>query len=158
MTSLNRIAWVLAFVLLLAACAPERALCDGVYPVVGNLDELFKALDARVRQLRRDGFASINADDQTGRLVTRPLGFEGKRLHINAEVAEGGSIQVGFLSRDGRNPVEDMGPDDCTAITGDAVDVPVSWQAGSDVSALAGTDPRLDFRLRRAKIYSFWIE
>ena len=38
-------------------------------------------------KLRLDGFVSINAGAKAGRLLTRPLGFAGRHLHVNAAVA-----------------------------------------------------------------------
>ena len=47
--------------------------------------------------LRLDGFASINAGAEEGRLLTRPLGFTGRHLHVNAVVAPDGELRVGFV-------------------------------------------------------------
>ena len=35
--------------------------------------------------------------------------------------------------------------------------MPVRWQDGRDIRALAHADVRLDFRLRNAKLYSFRV-
>ncbi|MAG34917.1 MAG: hypothetical protein CL878_01495 [Dehalococcoidia bacterium] len=107
-------------------------------------------------KLRLDGFASINAGTEEGRLLTRPLGFSGRHLHVNAEVAPDGELRVGFVKQDGAS-VEGFSPDDCEPITADSIDIPVEWKDGRDMRALANSDVRLDFRLRNAKLYSFWI-
>ncbi len=106
--------------------------------------------------LRLDGFASINAGAEEGRLLTRPLGFIGRHLHVNAVVAPDGELRVGFVKRDGTS-VEGFSPDDCRPIKGDGVAMPVRWQDGRDIRALAHADVRLDFRLRNAKLYSFRV-
>ena len=53
---------------------------------------------AGLATLPRDRFASINAGDNTGILVTRPLHFQGKKLHLSAGVQKRGSIKVALLS------------------------------------------------------------
>ena len=106
--------------------------------------------------LRKDGFASLDAGDTPGTVVTRPLGFSGKTLHVNAEVADGGSLRAGLVSAQGN--VEGFSVEDCVPVTGDGIDVAVSWQGRPDMSALARSDVRIEFELRNAKLYSFWIE
>ena len=108
--------------------------------------------------LRRDGFASLNADDAGGTVVTRPLTFKGKRLHVNAEVAEDGELRVGFRTRDGKRSVQVFGIEECVPIKGDHTDVKVAWRSGDDVGPLSDTIPRIEFKLRNAKLYSFWFE
>ena len=48
-------------------------------------------------------------------------------------------------------------PDDCQPIKADGIAIPVRWQDGRDIRALAHSDVRLDFRLRKAKLYSFRV-
>ena len=109
-------------------------------------------------KLRLDGFASLNGGDQAGTVVTRPLTFAGKTLHVNAEVAEGGELLVGFRTRDGKKAVKGFSVEDCVPLTGDAVDMSVTWKAGADASSLSHSLTRIEFRLRNAKLYSFWIK
>ena len=108
-------------------------------------------------RLRRDGFVSITADDEPGWLITRPLGFQGRELRLNAEVAPGGSIRVGVLRRDGE-PIDGLRAEDCEPLTGDQIDASAQWEGGPDMRALSGSDVRLKFQLHNAKLYSFWIE
>ena len=108
-------------------------------------------------RLRRDGFASITAGDEPGWLVTRPLGFQGRELRVNAQVTPGGSIRVGVMRRDGE-PVDGLRAEDCKPLTGDLIDARARWEGKSDMRAVSGSDVRLKFRLRNAKLYSFWIE
>ena len=115
------------------------------------------AYSVGLAKLKLDRFASINGGDEPARLVTRPLGFTGKALHLNADVAPDGEIRAGFRSRSGE-AIPKFGTDACVPVHGDAIDIPVRWQGGSDISALSNTDVRIEFRLRRAKLYAFWIE
>ena len=64
------------------------------------------------------------------------------------------SYEWASSSRDGTS-VEGFSPDDCRPIKGDGIAMPVRWQDGRDIRALAHADVRLDFRLRNAKLYSF---
>jgi len=112
---------------------------------------------AGLARLKLDRFASINSGDKPGRLVTRPLGFTGKTLHLNAEVADDGEIRVAFLSRAGKT-IERFCAKDCVPIRGDAIDLPVRWQGGADIGALSSSDARIAFTLRKAKLYAFWID
>ena len=110
-------------------------------------------------KLRQDGFASINADERVGHLVTRPLGFSGNRLHVNAEIEAGGSLRVGFRTADNRKVIHDRSLSEATPITqGNGLDRTVTWNTGDDISELSGTDARLEFEMQRAKLYSFWID
>jgi len=34
----------------------------------------------------------------------------------------------------------------------------VEWTSGADISTLSNSFSRIEFRLRNAKLYSFWIE
>ena len=109
-------------------------------------------------QLRLDGFASLNAGEPAGTIVTHPMTFSGKRIHVNADIAEGGRLAVGFRARDGESDMKGFSIDDCVPLTGNKIDIPVAWKHGADVSTLSGSLPRIEFQLRNAKLYSFWFE
>ncbi len=113
-------------------------------------------------RLKLDRFASINGSDRPGRLVTRPLDFVGKTLHLNAQIEPEAEIRVGLLSRTGE-PISGFDIADCIPVKGDALDIPVRWSGGSDISSLSNSHVRIEFRLvgrglDSAKLYSFWIE
>ena len=110
-----------------------------------------------VATLRRDGFVSLDAGKEPGELTTRPLSFTGSRLFINADVAKEGMVQVELLTRDGA-PVAGYTAEDAMPVTGDATKIPVSWDDTDVVHVADGEHVRLRFRLRDAKLYSFWIE
>ncbi|MEW6753852.1 MAG: hypothetical protein AB1505_23155 [Candidatus Latescibacterota bacterium] len=110
--------------------------------------------------VRRDGFVSLDAPRE-GWVLTAPLRCPGGRLHINACTQAGGAVQVAVREaegvRDGEWPPE-WSLDRAVPFTGDAVDHPVAWQGQQDLSAWAGRSMRLEFRLLRASLYSFWFE
>jgi hypothetical protein len=83
--------------------------------------------------VRTDGFASVNAGAGGGEVLTRPFTFAGGR----------GDPHDGFAMVDSER------------LYGDEIAHTVSWQGGSDVSALAGRPVRLRIRLKDADMYSF---
>jgi hypothetical protein len=103
--------------------------------------------------LRLDGFVSIQAPMSGGELVTKPLTFTGKALHLNFATSAAGSIRVEILDAEG-NPIPGYTFDDSSEVFGDAVDRVVTWKSGSDVSALAGRPVRLRFVLSDADLYA----
>ncbi len=74
------------------------------------------------------------------------------------EIAEGGELLVGFRTRKGSEVVKGFEVRDCKPLTGDSIDMTVAWESGEDISKLSGSFARIEFQLRNAKIYSFWIE
>ncbi len=107
--------------------------------------------------LKRDRFVSINGGQTPGRLVTRPLTFSGKRLYLNAEVGEGGSIRVALLAGD-RKPHEGYRKEDAIQIKGGGLSVPVAWKDKKQLPPTSEGPQRLAFELTNAKLYAFWIE
>jgi hypothetical protein len=110
-----------------------------------------------VATLRRDGFVSLDAQDQPGELVTRPLSFSGSKLFLNADVDKGGSIRVGILTRGGQ-PLKNYTLDDARPVTGDSTKSPVTWSGSDQLQLADGEHLRLKFRLERARLYAFWVE
>jgi len=99
-----------------------------------------------VATLRRDGFVSLDAGDQPGEVVTRSFTWPARgSLHINADARVLDASQrplPGFERSD--------------IVTGDHLDRAVTWPAAQRDS-LAGRTVRLQFLLRRAKCYSYWL-
>ena len=112
---------------------------------------------AGLAKLLRDRFVSINAGNKIGTLITRPIDFHGSRLYINATVAQGGELRVGLLAQDGE-PIPGYTTADCTPVGGDSIRSSASWQAGHQLTDLDHSQVRLQFQLRNAKLFSFWID
>lgn len=105
--------------------------------------------------LRRDGFASMDADDTDRTLTTRPLRFGGAHLFVNAAI-DGGALRVEVLDADGQA----IGPYTraaCEPFTGDSTLAVVTWRDAADLAALAGQPVRFRFHLRRGSLYAFWV-
>ncbi len=130
----------------------------------------------RVTQ-RLDGFLSLDAGQETGIIITRPLIFEGDKLTLNVD-AKGGQVnpapagagvKVAIVALHGKEytgynvaltnplkkPVRGFGIDDCDPIKTDSVRQVVTWKDSPDVGNLAGQVVRLRFEMKNAKLYSF---
>jgi len=105
--------------------------------------------------LRRDGFASMDADDVERTLTTRPVRFSGKHLFVNASIARG-ELRVEVIGPDGKG-VADLTRDACSPVTGDGTRLAVRWKATADLSSAAGQDVRFRFHVRNGSLYSFWV-
>ena len=101
--------------------------------------------------LRRDGFMSLDASDQEGRLTTKPFELNGRRLFINASVGKSGHVIVDVLNKSG-NAVATSEP-----IVGDRPQVALRWERGT-IANMEGTSLRLRFRVFNARLYSYWID
>jgi len=107
--------------------------------------------------LRVDGFASLNAGDSVGTVVTRPLTFEGNSLFINAEIENGGYIQAEFRTVWGQQ-VGSYSSEKCQKITGNVYKAQIVWEDTGSIELPVNESFRLVFELKNAKLYSFWIE
>ena len=103
--------------------------------------------------LRMDGFVSVSAPMSGGELLTRPLTFTGGKLVLNFSSSAAGDIRVEIQDASGE-PLPGYALQDCPPIFGDAIERPVSWKNGDDLSALQGKAIRLRFVLRDADLYS----
>ena len=113
-----------------------------------------ESLSVRRYSMRIDGFVSLNAPLAGGEMVTRPMVFAGGRLQINYATSAAGGIWVELQDADGK-PLEGFSKSDCHEVFGDEIERTVYWQAGDDVSALAGKAVRVRFVLKDADLFSF---
>ena len=103
--------------------------------------------------LRTDGFVSVHAESEGGELLTKPLIFDGKELVINYSTSAAGGLRVELQDVQG-GAIPNFRMEDCPVIYGDEIERLVRWNAGSDVSSLAGKPIRLCFELTDADLYS----
>ncbi len=109
--------------------------------------------------LRRDGFASLNADDDGGLVITRPLVFEGEgKLHVNAEVSAGGYVRASVVDEDTAEELGSFTEEESAAVAEDTTRAPLRWRERESLGQLKDHYVRLAFHLKSAKLYSFWIE
>jgi hypothetical protein len=100
-----------------------------------------------------DRIASVSAGFEGGEFVTRPLVFEGGRLHLNFSTSAVGSIQVEIQDEAGK-PVPGFALEDSTPLLGNRLDRIVTWGDRDDLAALAGKVVRLRFAMKGADLYS----
>ena len=105
--------------------------------------------------MRRDGFASMDADKKFGVLTTRPVKFKGKYLFVNVDNPNG-ELRVEVLSKD-EKPIKGLFIKDCNPISTDSTICRVIWKGGKDLSSLTGKPVRFKFHLRNGELYSFWV-
>jgi hypothetical protein len=122
--------------------------CDGTH---GGPAEAWTC-SIGLASLRRGGFASLDAGDEEGVVLTHPLRAVAGSLRLNYN-ANGGSIRVAVLDGEG-GALPGYALEDCTALTGDSVDEAVRWAGGDALPTDAG-DIALRFVLRDAALYGF---
>jgi len=105
--------------------------------------------------LRRDGFASMDADGDGGTLTTRLIEFKGKYLFVNVDNPDG-ELRVEVLDRDG-GVIAPFSSENCVPISADTTLTPVSWKKTADLSKVAGRPVRFRFHLKNGKVYAFWV-
>ena len=97
--------------------------------------------------LRRDGFASLDAGDEPGVVITRPMVFEGKgKLFVNVDVATGGYARASVVDESG-DPIDGFGKDDCVAVTDDKTCAAFHWKSNQTLAALKDRYVRVVFHL-----------
>jgi len=105
--------------------------------------------------MRRDGFASMDADEGAGVLTTRPVRFKGRYLFVNVDAPQG-ELRVEVLDRNGR-VIEPFALDKCNPLQADTTLQQVRWQGVDDLSDVTGTPVHFRFHLKNGKLYSFWV-
>jgi hypothetical protein len=105
--------------------------------------------------LRRDGFASMEADRNEGFLLTRPLKFSGNYLFVNVDNPQG-KLYVEICNEDGQ-PLPGFTKNDCLPISTDSTKQTVTWKNGNSLQALPVTHMRFKFYLTNSKLFAFWV-
>jgi hypothetical protein len=105
--------------------------------------------------LRVDGFASLDASYDGGRVTTRPFRPAGPRLCVNAK-ADFGRLRAEALDERGR-PVAGFTKEECLPIQADSVDHIIRWKENEGIGRLGGRAIRLRFYLENVRLYSFRV-
>lgn len=105
--------------------------------------------------LRLDGFASLQAGSQAGRLTTKTVTIPGGSLFVNADVA--GELDLEILD-EREQPIPGYAALDCVPIRSDSLRHSVRWKDSSSLEDLRGRAAKLRFWLRDGHLYSFWFE
>ena len=96
--------------------------------------------------LRRDGFASMEADEQGGFLLTRPVTFSGKHLFVNVHGPRG-RLQAEVCTEYGK-PMEGFSRDECQPVSADSTKQMVAWKNGDSLESIAGKTVRFKSKER----------
>ena len=105
--------------------------------------------------LRRDGFASMDAEAKGGTLTTRPVTFGGRHLFVNVACPHG-ELRAEALDADGR-PIAPFTLAACKPVSADRTLKRIEWAGAADLSSLAGKPVRFRFHLTRGSLYAFWV-
>ena len=100
--------------------------------------------------LRRDGFVSLDAGEEEGYLLTKPLVIEGQQFHINAD-ANRGYLIIMVTDDQGHRLDGYTSPQ----ITGNHLDLNVTFD--HPIEELMGKKVRLRFQLKQSSLYSYWF-
>ncbi|MFH1008257.1 MAG: hypothetical protein V1800_12280 [Candidatus Latescibacterota bacterium] len=100
--------------------------------------------------LRRDGFISLDAGADEGMLETRPFVWTGEGLYVNCEASKG-EVCAQVVDSEGKEIALSE------PVTGDLLRGRIHWSEGNP-SAARGQVVSLRFRLRNARLYSYWLE
>ena len=100
--------------------------------------------------LRRDGFVSLESNENEGYLTTRPVTFNGKHLFVNVDCAEG-ELVVEVLNA--YNEVIKKSK----IIKTDNTIHHVEFTDNQDLSKHQGQEVKFRFKQKKGKIYSFWV-
>ncbi len=115
----------------------------------------YRGASIGLASIRRDGFASLDADSRPGTLTTRLVTFTGTRLFVNLRAPQGW-LRVAVLDEAGRE-LAPFTRDACVPVSGDHTLAAVRWQGGEDLSALRGRPVRFRFELSDGELYAFWV-
>ena len=119
--------------------------------VTGNYAQ--PTIELRRFSMRLDGFASIQAGYDGGRMLTRPFTFKGGRLALNFATSTAGDVRVEIQDADGK-PVPGFTLADSAGMIGNEIERVVSWKGKTDVGLLAGRPIRLLFELKDADLFA----
>jgi hypothetical protein len=103
--------------------------------------------------LRADGFASLDATYEGGRVTTALFMTQGKQLHVNAK-ADAGQLRVEVLDEQGF-PVPGFTRDDSQPMRADSCDFVMRWKENDSLTKLQGRPIRLRFHLENTRFYSY---
>ncbi len=100
---------------------------------------------------RRDGFASVKADYQPAKLITKPFVFEGEELTMNFRTSARGCIYL-TVTDEFNVPIPGYSTGE---LFGDALDRIVDFE--KTLSDLQGRIVRFVFTMQEAEIFSLWL-
>ncbi len=120
-----------------------------------SVSSLYAGGSTGLAKLRRDGFASLDADEKEGYLTTRPVVFNGKYLFVNIENLQG-ELRVEVLNQKNQI-IKQFSKENCIPVSANKTLQEIKWKNKSDLSSLANQPITFKFYLTNGKLYSFWV-
>jgi hypothetical protein len=119
-------------------------------------------------KIRRDGFASLQATEQEGTVLTHPMTWPKAELAVNVDCRRNikshpkyysGHLRVAVVDEQGKD-IDGYTGDDCQVIQGnssveDECAVTICWENGRKLAELAGQSIAFRFMLQDAHLYGF---
>ena len=122
--------------------------CSGTVP--DGRKGMYAGQSIGLAMLRRDGFASMDADTNPGVLTTRPISFKGEHLFVNLNAPQG-ELRVEALDEAGQVAATSE------SVRADSTKLRIPWKNVASLSKLSGKPVRLRFHLTNGQLYSFWV-
>lgn len=113
-----------------------------------------KTVSVGLARWRRDGFVSLSAGSERGRVETVTLDPSGSSLCVNADVGDG-ELAIELVNADG-TVVPGYSSEDCVPIRADSTKHVVEWRGRNGVDA--GKPVRVRFTMRNTELFSYWFE
>ena len=114
---------------------------------------MYTGASVGIATLRRDGFASMDADAKGGTLTTRPVTFTGKHLFVNAACPQG-ELRVEILDT-GNKVIAPYTLENCKTFSGDKTCHRISWIGGD--ACPTNRPVRFRFHLKTGNLYAVWV-
>jgi hypothetical protein len=154
------------FIIMLTGAPPVR-VGDKLYlyyrgmaarhkPYEGKDDAFHQGGGLGLATLRLDGFASLDASYDGGRITTKPFRTHGRQLRVNAK-ADCGRLRVEVLDSSGHT-LPGFGGTDCQVMQVDRVDQSIVWKENTALDMLMDRPIQLRFHLENVRLYSYRIE
>lgn len=105
--------------------------------------------------LRRDGFASLDADDMPGELTTRHVRFHGSHLFVNVMPGEG-ELRAEMIDLNG-DVIPGYSLSECLPLRKDSTCIEVRWRDKKNLASLSGQPVRIRFSLTEGSLFAFWV-
>lgn len=102
--------------------------------------------------MRWDGYVSLDASGETGKLITKLLRFKGDKLWVNLDASKG-ALKVELQDENGQ-AIPGFALEDCQPVQENGINLSVSWQKGK-LSKLAGRAIRVRFEIENASLFAF---
>lgn len=112
--------------------------------------------------MREDGFMSLSSEGR-GTFWTIPFELNSDAIRVNVRTLYSGFLRCQILSSSPGDTgsatrfirtIEGYTLDDSQPVSGDHIDVPLTWNGSPDLSALRGKSVRLRFDLYKADLYA----